>query len=521
MGRFQALRHIQRCTRQLAAGDPCSLVPARLLSNSQASTSAADGSEPSRQSARGRDPQKAPQARDQSQRSRDIGARAASDQPNSADPTPSRADNASLRRGTGLSAASDEPEPGFVEDGAYTCAASEVDVTHLGGSTETAWEFLGSVDEQCITWFGMDFTRGTLPEVERNALLSNEAKEMIYQMHKHDEKRYTVPSLATLFKIRQQRVMAILALKGMEHGELPVYPGKQKLAKQATSTAAPATPAETEASDPAQDSVPESEEQLDVRGQAVKAAMEEAATEVPRYLDSITKESESWQVQSVIGTPEQQAADSNILTAWIKSMVKDPFWVRPSKDEEDEPLPDFAHLEETQDDETMSKADEELEQQFLQDHHQEQQRDRTPADAPQDANTPQDEGYERYMLSDPDNLHHIMAHDVWDCHEAQGTGERHVKFIPRYPRFEFFKDESPEVLAEEEQAAAAGHAGIDRPVISFWENANRIQADKEEAHLVREFKERLRYNLQQVGHAALAVLANAVKCLTANGTCCA
>lgn len=69
--------------------------------------------------------------------------------------------------------------------------------------------------------------------------------------------------------------------------------------------------------------------------------------------------------------------------------------------------------------------------------------------------------------------------------------------------------------------AYRGHAGIDRPVISFWENANRIQADKEEAHLVREFKERLRYNLQQVGHAALAVLANAVKCLTANGTCCA
>ena len=232
--------------------------------------------------------------------------------------------------------------------------------------------------------------------------------------------------------------MAILALKGMEHGDLPVYPGKQKPSAEATPTAAPATPAQTDSPDDSatQDSAPESEEQLDVRGQAVKAAMEEAATEVPRYLDNITKESESWQLQSVVGTPEEQAADSNILTAWIKSMVKDPFWVRPSKDEEDEPLPDFANLEETQDDETMSKADEELEQQFLQEYHQEQQRDRTPADAPKDANTPEDEGYERYMLSDPDNLHHIMAHDVWDCHEAQGTGERHVKFIPRYPRFE-------------------------------------------------------------------------------------
>ena len=186
MGRFQALRQIQRCTRRLTTGDTCSLVPARLLSNSQASTSAAEGSEHSRRSTGRRDSQKW-QPRDQSQRG--TGGKAASDQPTSAEPTPARAGNASPLKGTGLSDPSDEPEPGFVEDGAYTCAANEVEVAHLGGSTETAWEFLGSVDEQCITWFGMDFTRGTLPEVERNALLSNEAKEMIYQMHKHDEKR--------------------------------------------------------------------------------------------------------------------------------------------------------------------------------------------------------------------------------------------------------------------------------------------------------------------------------------------
>ena len=82
-----------------------------------------------------------------------------------------------------------EPAIGYVEDGAYPYAASEVEVNNHAPSTETAWEFLGSVDEQAVTWFGMDFTRGTLPEVERNALLSNEAKEMMYQMHKHDSER--------------------------------------------------------------------------------------------------------------------------------------------------------------------------------------------------------------------------------------------------------------------------------------------------------------------------------------------
>jgi len=43
-----------------------------------------------------------------------------------------------------------------------------------------------------------------------------------------------------------------------------------------------------------------------------------------------------------------------------------------------------------------------------------------------------------------------------------------------------------------------GKANIERPVLSFWEDANRMQAEEEEKHLVREFEERLKYNLQQV-----------------------
>lgn len=46
--------------------------------------------------------------------------------------------------------------------------------------------------------------------------------------------------------------------------------------------------------------------------------------------------------------------------------------------------------------------------------------------------------------------------------------------------------------------ACRGKANIERPVLSFWEDANRIQAEEEEKHLVREFEERLKYNLQQV-----------------------
>lgn len=181
MGRFKAMQQLTRCARRLATSDSSSLVPARLLSNSQASTSAADGSEQSHRPAGRRDVQKR-QPSEHSQRPGNAGA------------NPQAGESSSLK-GTGLSGllnASDDFEPGFVADGAYPHAASEVEVTHLGGSTETAWEFLGSVDEQAVTWFGMDFTRGTHPEVERNALLSDAAKEMMYQMHTQDDKRYAV-----------------------------------------------------------------------------------------------------------------------------------------------------------------------------------------------------------------------------------------------------------------------------------------------------------------------------------------
>ena len=233
--------------------------------------------------------------------------------------------------------------------------------------------------------------------------------------------------------------MAILALKGMEHGDIPINPGKKPSTK-ASPTPAP-TEAATEPSDdsPAQDEQPdpESGRELDLRAQAVKAAMREAATGVPRYLNSITKQSEAWQVKTTAGTPEEQATDSSILTAWIKSLVKDPFWQRPvSNEEDDKPVPDISEMNESQDLQNLTKADQEMEQQFLQDYHQAQQWNRTPAEGQEQPDTPQSEGYQRYLLSHPDNLHHIMAHDVWDCHEATGTGERHTKFIPRYPKFD-------------------------------------------------------------------------------------
>lgn len=54
-----------------------------------------------------------------------------------------------------------------------------------------------------------------MPENERNALLSDETKQLMYEMHTEDG--MDAAQLAEVFKVRQQRVMAILALKEMEH----------------------------------------------------------------------------------------------------------------------------------------------------------------------------------------------------------------------------------------------------------------------------------------------------------------
>lgn len=203
MTRTKSLMHLARSASKCNAADLSCFIPSRLLSNSQASTSAAsDKAGPGGPSAGRRNPRQSdtPNRRSASGSQRDPRSdprgtsRAPTDRPRG-DPGsfasgPSPADQISGdSNNSEASPAHPEPEVGYVEDGAYPYAASEVEVNNYAPSTETGWEFLGSVDEQAITWFGMDFTRGTLPEVERNALLSNEAKEMMYQMHKHDNER--------------------------------------------------------------------------------------------------------------------------------------------------------------------------------------------------------------------------------------------------------------------------------------------------------------------------------------------
>ena len=188
MQRSIALLQFTRSIAASHAGDIGAASASRLLSNSQASTSAVHSQVRNARSVSDAShrPHRPPRTSDSNQRDR-YGGQAGQDE-RSSDPGDARSSDASPPRQPGtFSEPVPEPQVGFVADGAYPYSPEEVEIVNVAGSTETAWEFLGSNDEESITWFGMDFTRGKLPEVERNALLSDSTKEMMYQMHAHDK----------------------------------------------------------------------------------------------------------------------------------------------------------------------------------------------------------------------------------------------------------------------------------------------------------------------------------------------
>lgn len=158
----------------------------RLLSHSQASTSAAYSQVRNARFAREGERQR--QSNPRSSSAFEAGQRGSQNLRDDAMGSPD--DVANRIEALAVEEAEEGSQLGFVPDGQFPYAASDVELVHTAGSTETGWEFLGASEEDCITWFGVDFTRGQCPEVERNALLSDSTKEMMYQMHSHDKNRY-------------------------------------------------------------------------------------------------------------------------------------------------------------------------------------------------------------------------------------------------------------------------------------------------------------------------------------------
>ena len=56
-------------------------------------------------------------------------------------------------------------------------------LVNLAGKGNTAWRVLDWDDKQLVTWWQVDLAGGEVQDNERNALLSDEAKELIYYKH--------------------------------------------------------------------------------------------------------------------------------------------------------------------------------------------------------------------------------------------------------------------------------------------------------------------------------------------------
>lgn len=92
----------------------------------------------------------------------------------------------------------------------------ETPVVNAAPPGRLPWEILGVDETRAVVHWAADLTGGKAPDPWRNARLSDGAKTAMAIAHAEDPKTYSVAALAQEFRIRQQRVMAILALKELE-----------------------------------------------------------------------------------------------------------------------------------------------------------------------------------------------------------------------------------------------------------------------------------------------------------------
>mmetsp|Transcript_7515 Transcript_7515/g.12925 ORF Transcript_7515/g.12925 Transcript_7515/m.12925 type:complete len:250 (+) Transcript_7515:170-919(+) len=117
----------------------------------------------------------------------------------------------SLRRGLGVSSNRAAPL------GSSRCFARAADDGEQGGD-RAKMEELKMIEDMENEEYTFDATgEYENPTLElENSCLSDKAKEQMYAMHQEDKRTWTSFKLAEHFKIREQRAIAILALKDME-----------------------------------------------------------------------------------------------------------------------------------------------------------------------------------------------------------------------------------------------------------------------------------------------------------------
>eukprot|EP00891_Asterochloris_glomerata_P005396 jgi/Astpho2/5396/fgenesh1_pg.00076_%23_4_t len=254
----------------------------------------------------------------------------------------------------------------------------------LAGEGQPCWS-AEVVDEDTATWnFELDMTAGMAHNLDQNALLCDEAKTTMFVLHMEDPEKYNTVFLSQMFRIRQQRVMAILALK-----EIELEYAKDKEAWRASVDAAKA----------------EAAAHNDGQADAAAAAGQDAAVAAP--------------AATATGEPAEGNETDAITTEAAAFKVE----------------ANGAGLEAPEQAETPYQ-------------HAKRMRAAINLEAPEEVLQEQVRAYyqaEQAALKDdsfwkdPDNLAAVMENEIFGALEPRGSGERHVKLLPRIPRFRFMK----------------------------------------------------------------------------------
>lgn len=373
-------------------------------------------------------------------------------------------------------------------------------VYNEAGRDRPGWQIYGLDEKNVHLVMGLDTTGGQVADNDKNALLSDEAKDYMAWMHRVYPEECTPQFLARVFKIRVQRVMAIIALKKIEaeaqtkreQEEWDIVQAAQDKIKAAGSFDAAGYGRGSD--DPPPEAKPEGES-VSQTAEASDSQTAEQSGEVGASPDSTaaaaTEESaessaaEDTEEAAAIadgsgqdGAPRQAGAPGQ--TADSSGTSGNPGQAEDDDDDEE----DWAS-----DDEIPVKGGGNLGGKDLDDYRADPETGEIPGIVYATVNELREDEVDSFTkpmhtLDVTEALRDTIEHEIWDCVEAEGTYERHVKLLPSYPVFK----EGPD--------GRLVHCGLTQEQL---EEKAEMEAEEEEEAMIHMFERNLRWNLGMDG----------------------
>ena len=124
-----------------------------------------------------------------------------------------------------------------IPDGMPISSPLEKTVVNTAPPGRIPWQVLGVNEDTATVWWGVDLTGGKAKDPWSNGRLSQSAKNAMYEAYASDPERYTPARLAQIFRVREQRAMAIIRLKELEKKDSTETDGEEQQASIASQAA--------------------------------------------------------------------------------------------------------------------------------------------------------------------------------------------------------------------------------------------------------------------------------------------